>query len=98
MSDTNPKGEVVVYTPWFQVLSQKSAHGEHPNYFIQSADFVVIVALDTQGRLLLVRQFRAAVGMATLELPAGHVEVGESPEEAARKELCEETGCEGEVF
>ena len=98
MSDKKSPTEVVFHTPWFQVLSQKSAHGAHPNYFIQSTDFVVIVALDTQGRLLLVRQFRPAVGMATLELPAGHVEAGESPEEAARKELCEETGCEGEVF
>ena len=44
------------------------------------------------------RQFRAAASRFTLELPAGHIEPGETPEEAARKELCEETGCEADSF
>jgi ADP-ribose pyrophosphatase len=54
--------------------------------------------LDTQKRLLLVRQFRRGVGGMTLELPAGHVESGETPEMAARKELMEETGHEASAF
>jgi 8-oxo-dGTP pyrophosphatase MutT (NUDIX family) len=90
--------EVVFHTPWFQVLAQKSAEGKQPHYSIRSLDFVVIVGLDAQERLLLVRQFRPAVGRFTLELPAGHIESGETPEEAARKELCEETGHEADTF
>ena len=91
-----PPGEIVFHTPWFQVLSRKIAGDSQPHYCIQTSDFVVIVALDVQDRLLLVRQFRAAANQITLELPAGHIEPGETPEEAARKELCEETGYEAE--
>ncbi len=94
----NTQAEVVFHTPWFQVLARKSADGKQPHYSIQSVDFVVIVALDAQDRLLLVRQFRPAVGRVTLELPTGHIESGETPEEAARKELCEETGYEADAF
>ncbi|MCX6896577.1 MAG: NUDIX hydrolase [Verrucomicrobia bacterium] len=90
----DPAGHVVFATPWFQVVSQKHAASAEPFYAIQSGDFVVIIAVDAHGRLLLVRQFRPVVGRFTLELPAGHVEPGETPEAAARKELCEETGYE----
>src|SRR5581483_7775692 len=44
------------------------------------------------GRIVLVRQFRATWGRSSWECPAGHAEPGESPEEAARRELAEETG------
>jgi ADP-ribose pyrophosphatase len=57
---------------------------------------VVIGALDDDGSLLLVRQYRMASGGATLELPAGtldvHDGVVEEPERAAHRELEEETG------
>jgi 8-oxo-dGTP pyrophosphatase MutT (NUDIX family) len=59
---------------------------------IKSLDFATVIALDTAENLLLVRQFRHAIQAYTLELPSGHVEIGETPEEAARKELFEETG------
>lgn len=55
---------------------------------------VAIVALDARGRMLLVRQYRHAVGDWTLEIPAGRLEADESIEEAARRELEEETGFE----
>lgn len=53
---------------------------------------VAIAASDALGRLLVVRQYRAAVGDWTLEIPAGRLDPGESPLEAARRELEEETG------
>ena len=52
----------------------------------------VIVPLDDDGDVLLVRQYRHAVGETLLEAPAGQVEEGELPEECARRELQEETG------
>jgi len=53
---------------------------------------VAIAAQDAQGRLLLVRQYRAAVRDWTYEIPAGRLEAGEVPQNAARRELEEETG------
>lgn len=48
-----------------------------------------------QNEVLLVSQQRPAVGRATWELPAGLIDDGETPEEAARRELAEEVGLGG---
>jgi ADP-ribose pyrophosphatase len=53
---------------------------------------VAIAALDHDGNLLLVRQYRHACGDWLLEVPAGRVEVGEDRLAAAMRELEEETG------
>lgn len=52
----------------------------------------VMIPVDGQGRVLLVRQFRLPAGRCIWELPAGRVNVGETPLQAARRELLEETG------
>jgi ADP-ribose pyrophosphatase len=51
-----------------------------------------VVAVDDDNRLIMERQFRTAVGKELLEIPAGGIEPGESPEEAVRREMREETG------
>lgn len=53
---------------------------------------VAIVALDDAGNVLTVKQYRYAFGCVLEELPAGKLERGEDPREAARRELAEETG------
>ena len=53
---------------------------------------VCVLAIDSQGRALLVRQFRYPYGQVLTELPAGKLEYGEDPDAAARRELREETG------
>lgn len=53
---------------------------------------VVVVALNQRDEVLLVRQYRHAVGRELLELPAGKLEQGEDPLACARRELEEETG------
>jgi ADP-ribose pyrophosphatase len=53
---------------------------------------VVVVALDSQGRVALVTQYRHAVACDLVELPAGTLEEGEDPLETARRELHEEAG------
>lgn len=58
-----------------------------------ASEYVVALALTTDGRIPLVRQFRPAVEAWTLELPSGAIDPGETPEAAARRELAEETGC-----
>ena len=53
---------------------------------------VALVALQDDGRLLLVEQYRHATGRRMREVPAGTREPGETPEVTARRELREETG------
>src|SRR5262249_12211993 len=55
--------------------------------------YVVVLAITRDRRVPLVRQYRPAVDEQVLELPSGHVDAGELPEDAARRELLEETGC-----
>jgi ADP-ribose pyrophosphatase len=52
----------------------------------------VMMAVDKKNRILLVRQFRLPAAKSLWELPAGRLDAGEKPLEAARRELREETG------
>jgi ADP-ribose pyrophosphatase len=53
---------------------------------------VVILPLTDAGEVRMVRQYRSAIGEFLLELPAGTLEPDEKPEQAAPRELAEETG------
>ncbi len=82
--------------PWFHVHEEKwenvSDLGQEPFYRIESSDGVLVLALTNDGHIILVRQFRHAIQSTTLEFPAGSIEGEETPEEAAARELFEETG------
>ena len=52
-----------------------------------------ILPIDRENNLWLIRQFRSPFEQEILEIPAGKIEKGENPFEAARRELGEETGC-----
>ena len=88
------KTEVAFATPWFQVLGKTMREGEEPYYSLKLPDYAAVVALTEEQRVLIVRQYRPAVEHDTLELPSGMVDAGETPLEAARRELLEETGYE----
>jgi ADP-ribose pyrophosphatase len=59
---------------------------------VEHRDAVTIVPLDADGNVLFVRQFRKPAEQELYELPAGVMDEGESPEQAAQRELSEETG------
>jgi ADP-ribose pyrophosphatase len=53
---------------------------------------VALIAVDNEGKMILVSQYRHAVDAEILEIPAGIIEEGEKPEYTAVRELQEETG------
>ena len=66
----------------------------HDFYVLESMDWVNVIPLTPDERIVLIRQYRHGTREITLEIPGGIVEHGDSPEEAARRELKEETGFE----
>ncbi len=69
-----------------------SSGRETTREIVEHDNCVAVVAVDADGKLLLVKQFRKAVGKELLEIPAGGIDSGESPEEAVSREMREETG------
>ncbi len=51
-----------------------------------------VAAIDDNGEIYLVRQYRYALGKELIEIPAGKLELGEDPFNTAKRELAEETG------
>jgi len=63
---------------------------------IEHLDAVAVLA-ERDGKVLFVQQYRPAIKSHTLEIPAGLIDNGETPEEAAKRELAEETQFTGEM-
>jgi ADP-ribose pyrophosphatase len=61
------------------------------------SDTVAVFALTEDERVILVREFRPGPEELVLELPGGLIDEGQTPEEAAGRELLEETGYEGKI-
>jgi len=70
----------------------------NPCYVMEALDWVHILALDPENNVLLIRQYRHAAGVLSTEIPCGEIEPEESPVEAGKRELREETGCMAERF
>ena len=62
---------------------------------VEHSDSVGIIALDNKQNIILVEQFRIAAKNSLLEIPAGKIEKGETPKDAARREMNEEIGYTG---
>lgn len=61
-------------------------------YVLEYPNWANAIAITEDGDVLLVKQYRHAAGEVVLEIPGGVVDAGESPEEAVKRELLEETG------
>lgn len=86
----------IVQRPWATLRVDKL---ELPNgnvkdeyYVLEYPTWVNMVAITEDNMVLFVRQYRHGAGQILVELPAGVVEEGEDLEDAARRELLEETG------
>ena len=88
--------EYLVDAPWLKVAKEKC---ELPNgkviddfYTLWQPDWVLILARTTEGKWVMTEQYRHGTGKITLEFPAGIIDKGETPEQAAARELQEECG------
>jgi ADP-ribose pyrophosphatase len=69
--------------------------GEREVEIVEHPGSVVVLPVDRDGRVVLVRQFRFPARAPLLELPAGKLEPGEEPLASAKRELAEECGLRG---
>ena len=61
-------------------------------YIIEQPSFVNIIAVDRHGNFILEKQYRHGLQQINYELPAGKIDKEETPLQAAKRELLEETG------
>ncbi len=76
-----------------RTLARSPSTGEvHAFYAIESPDWVNVIPLTPEGQVVMVHQYRHGSRDLTLETPGGLVDPGETPAQAAVRELLEETG------
>jgi len=89
---------VYAHRPWLEVAVEKIAlpDGRVIDEFLQlkGRDFVVVVPFTDDGRVVTIRSYKHGPRRVSVALPAGLLDGDEQPEDAARRELLEETGYE----
>jgi ADP-ribose pyrophosphatase len=90
------KSETIVAKKWLTVKEQRISlpHGGQIDDFhlIESPDWASVLAVTDTGHVVFVDQYRHGAARVSRELPAGMIDPGETPEQAAKRELEEETG------
>ena len=93
------ESEYLFERPW---LTARREHVKLPTgaeildfYVLEYPEFCNVIAITKDGKFLMERQYRHAQHYTGYEIPAGCVEEGEDPMEAAKRELYEETGFSG---
>lgn len=87
----------LIRDPWMVLRADRcvtaSGVAVDPYYVQEPPDWAQIVAFGREDQILVARQYRHGAALICAEFPCGAVEPGETPEQAARRELLEETGC-----
>ncbi len=94
------KSEIIVSRPpWLRVRHDEVRLPDgriNPEFYVlEYPDWVNVIAITEEGLFVMERQYRYGLDLTSPEICAGMIEEGETPEEAARRELEEETGYTG---
>lgn len=100
--ETLARRELLDGRPWLRVWGEdvRLPDGRVVEGFstIEAPDYVVVVALTPDERVVIERNYKHGPRRVCLNLPAGYIEPGEEPLSAARRELLEETGYAAEEW
>jgi len=82
---------------WFNLRADKVIKSDgsfmEPYYVFEFSNWVNVLPITTDGKVILVKQYRYALGVWSIEVPGGIMDPHETePTEAAKRELLEETG------
>lgn len=83
--------EIQTLNPWVSLVARFTAESPDPFLHLRTQDYVAIIAM-FENRITLVKQFRIALNIETIELPSGLIDPGQTPISAAWRELEEEAG------
>ncbi len=90
---------IVTRPPWLTVRHDRVRLPDgriNPEFYVlEYPDWVNVIAITKDGRYVMELQYRQGLGQTCYEICAGVMEAGETPLEAARRELWEETGFGG---
>ncbi|MBU0614035.1 NUDIX hydrolase, partial [Patescibacteria group bacterium] len=87
--------EIVHENPWWVYKIKKfiAHHGEEVDYHISSGrGFSLIIGVDADGKIPMVKQWRPTIERESLEFPAGCIESGQKPLQCAKEEFAQEAG------
>lgn len=94
--------EIIADYEWFKVrktVAESPRNGEpFPFHVLDMDDWVSVVAVTSEGQIVMVEQVRHGTDRVTLEFPSGSADPGEDPATAGARELEEETGFSSEGY
>ena len=92
---SEPGPELIIFRSRFDQLRHPSNGRTFRRVVLESVDWVNVVPVTPEGKVVMVEQYRFGIGRNTVETPGGMVDPGETSFEAAARELAEETGYTG---
>jgi 8-oxo-dGTP pyrophosphatase MutT (NUDIX family) len=88
------RGDYRVFRVREDIARSPESGSEHSFFVVEANDWMNVIPVTEDGRILCVRQYRHGTEEISLEIPGGIIDDGESPIASARRELLEETGYE----